>query len=917
MSSINSESTPMMKQYLDAKKTARDALLLFRMGDFYEMFFEDAYKAADALALTVTTRDRNKGADATPMAGFPHHQLENYLAKLIQAGFKVAVCEQMEDPRKAKGIVKREVVRIVTPGTVTDEAILDPRQANFLAAAALFPKKKSKENKDLWQGENSEKDSCCIDSGEPVGLAWCELSTGHFCSSVVPFSELFDQLGRIGPAEILVPEGLDNFFPSYLTEKMSVTKRPDWTFTSATAEETLKAHFQVHTLEGFGFTGQSDVYAVCAAGAVLNYLRETQKQSLDHIETLTPYRLGGQMEIDEASRRSLELTQTSRDRRRDGSLLSVLDCCGTAMGSRLMNEWLVSPLTKIDQIEVRQDAVEELAARSDESEKIQDILRRVYDLERIMAKVTQERSTPRDLVFIGKTLQIMPLFRDFLRDSKSALLKTLYSSIDVLDDLCSELISALNPDAPLNWKDGGFISAGYSVQLDEYRDLQRGGKEWLLNYQATEIQRSGISNLRVGYTNVFGYYIEVSRSNSERVPDNYVRKQTLKNAERFITPELREYEEKVLKAEENAKDLEFELFYGIQKKVIAVRSKLQRNAGVLAHLDALINLAMIARSRGYTRPKIVEDAVLNIIDGRHPVLDVIEQSGTFVPNNACCDSDHGMLHLITGPNMAGKSTFIRQNALLVIMAQMGSFIPAACSTIGIVDRIFARVGASDELTRGQSTFMVEMIETARILNGATSKSLVILDEIGRGTSTYDGISLAWAIAEYLHEKIGCRTFFATHYHELTELANTFEGISNLNVAVRESNDEIAFLHKILPGAADKSYGIHVARLAGVPKEVIRRARDILLELEQSHLEMADMAVRNALQNASWSEALKKESEGKNNSKHRLKNRESKMIQFSLFGPEDHPVIDEIRSLDISRLSPLDALNLLEKWQKNL
>ena len=907
----------MMKQYLDAKKTARDALLLFRMGDFYEMFFEDAYKAADALALTVTTRDRNKGADATPMAGFPHHQLENYLAKLIQAGFKVAVCEQMEDPRKAKGIVKREVVRIVTPGTVTDESILDPRQANYLAAIALFPKKGSKEVRNPWNSQTPDPQDCAMDPKEPMGLAWCELSTGHFCSSVIPFSELFDQIGRIGPSEILIPEDLDPFLPNYITEKASLTKRPDWTFSAAAAEETLKTHFQVRTLEGFGFNGPSDLYAVSAAGAILNYLHETQKQSLDHIETLSPYRLGGQMEIDEASRRSLELTQTSRDRRRDGSLLSVLDNCSTAMGSRLMNEWLISPLTNVEQIEVRQDAVEELIERAEEAGKIQETLRRVYDLERIMAKVTQERSTPRDLIFIGKTLLIMPMFRDFLQISHSVLLKTLFSNIDVLKDLCAELTAALNPDAPLNWKDGGFISVGYSSELDEFRDLQRGGKEWLLNYQAAEIARSGISNLRIGYTNVFGYYIEVSRSNSERVPDNYVRKQTLKNAERFITPELREYEEKVLKAEENAKDLEFELFVKIQKKVIDVRSKLQRNAGVLAHLDALINLAMTARSRGYTRPKIVEEPVLEIIDGRHPVLEVIEQSGTFVPNNACCGPEQGMLHLITGPNMAGKSTFIRQNALLVIMAQMGSFIPATRSTIGIVDRIYARVGASDELTRGQSTFMVEMIETARILNGASEKSLVILDEIGRGTSTYDGISLAWAIAEYLHEKIGCRTFFATHYHELTELANTYEGISNLNVAVRELNDEIAFLHKILPGAADKSYGIHVARLAGVPKEVIRRAGDILLELEHSHLEMAEMAVRNALQNASWSEAERKASEGKPDPKRKLKKRESKMIQFSLFGPEDHPVIDELRSLNLSKLSPIQALNLLEKWQKDL
>ncbi len=923
MDETNSEATPMMKQYLDAKQAAKDALLLFRMGDFYELFFDDAYKAADALGIAVTTRDRNKGVNATPMAGFPHHQLESYLAKLISSGFKVAVCEQMEDPKKAKGIVKREVIRIVTPGTVTDEAILDPRQANFLAAVSWFPKKAVKDahiakfHSNMGKGSElplDEGDLSYISPNEIVGLAWCELSTGQFHAAAIPYSELFDQLGRIAPSETLIPDGLNGFLPAWLTEKILVTLRPDWTFTVITAKELLLRHFGVQTLEGFGFTQSDDFYALSAAGAVLNYLQETQKQSLEHIEVLVPYRSGGQMEIDEASRRSLELVQTSREHRREGSLLAILDHCSTSMGSRLLAEWLTYPLTNIRQIEVRQDAIEELIHQGENTEKIAETLRRVHDLERIMAKVVQERSTPRDLLCIGKTLQIMPIFRDFLAQCQSSLLKTLYSSIDVLEEMGLKLSSALNPDVPLNYKEGGFINNGYSKDLDEYRELQKGGKEWLLNYQAKESARTGITTLKVGYTNVFGYFIEITRANADKVPTDYIRKQTLKNAERYITEELRLHEEKVLKAEEKSLELEFEILSQLQKEVMTVRSKIQRNAGVLAHLDTLIGLALLAKIRHYTRPKIVSDPILSIKDGRHPVLEVIEQSGTFVPNDAFCNSEQGTLHLITGPNMAGKSTFIRQIALLVIMAQMGSFIPVQEATIGVVDRIFARVGASDELTRGQSTFMVEMIETARILNGATSNSLVILDEIGRGTSTYDGISLAWAIVEYLHEKIECRTFFATHYHELTELASTFDGISNLNVAVREVNDDIVFLHKIVPGAADKSYGIHVARLAGVPREVIRRAKDILTELEQSHLEMADSAIRNALQNSSWNEVERTGEEGKKTKK-KIKEPAARRVQFSLFGPEDHPVVDELKSIDLSKISPLEAFNLLIQWKK--
>lgn len=919
------DTTPMMKQYMEAKKAAGDALLLFRMGDFYELFFSDAHKAANALGIAVTTRDRNKGANSTPMAGFPHHQLENYLAKLIAAGFKIAVCEQLEDPKKAKGIVRREVVRIITPGTVMDESILDPRQSNYLAAIAWFPGKGSVNHSAKIPSPPTgftkdpsleDADPARISPRKLIGLAWCELSTGQFHAAVLPYGELYDQISRIAPSETLIPEDLKEYLPQWFTEKILLTPRPDWTFTSATATDQLKRHFQVKTLEGFGFTGENDLFALCAAGAILNYLEETQKQSLDHIETLSPYRCGGQLEIDEATGRSLELIQSSRDRRRDGSLLAIMDHCSTSLGSRLLAEWITYPLTNIEEIEIRQEAVAELLQRSNETEKTSEILRRVFDLERILSKVVQERSTPRDLLCIGRTLQILPHFKNFLAASNSVLLKTLYDHLDILPDLSGILESALNPDTPLNFREGGFIKSGYNSDLDEYRQLQRGGKEWLLNYQAQEIERTGITNLKVGYTNVFGYFIEISRSNADKVPNNYIRKQTLKNAERYITEELHQYEEKVLQATEKSLELEFALLEDLRKAVLAVRGKIQKNAAIIAQLDTLSNLALLAKNRGYIRPKMIQQNTLNIVEGRHPVLEILEQSGTFVPNSACCDEDHGILHLITGPNMAGKSTFIRQIALLVIMAQIGSFIPAREAQIGVVDRIFARVGASDELTRGQSTFMVEMIETARILNGATSNSLIILDEIGRGTSTYDGISLAWAIAEFLHDNVGCRTFFATHYHELTELAETYHGISNLNVAVREMNDEIVFLHKIVPGAADKSYGIHVARLAGVPREVIRRAKAILNELEHSHLEMAEMAVRNALQNSVWNDD-QDTSTGKLRRKKLKKRTSTGTVQFSLFGPEDHPVIDELKGLDIGNLSPIQALNILERWQKTL
>ncbi|MBN2578882.1 MAG: DNA mismatch repair protein MutS [Pirellulales bacterium] len=934
--------TPMMRQYSEAKRACPEALLLFRMGDFYEMFYDDAKTAARVLGLALTSRE--KGENAVPMAGFPHHQLESYLGKLITAGFRAAVCEQVEDPKKAKGLVKREVTRIVTPGTVTDDSLLDPRESNFLAAIA---------------------------PGEPAGLAWVELSTGRFTAAGFPRRQIADQLARIAPAECLLAEE-DEPLPEHLSERMMVSRRPAWAFSVQTAQKTLEKHLGTATLEGFGLTDSpEDQQAIRAAGAILDYLVETQKSSLEHIDRLTPYRSSGTLEIDEASRRSLEITRTLRDGRREGSLLAVLDRTVTAMGSRLLAEWLANPLTDAAEIRKRSEAVGELVAEAALSADLHETLRRVYDVERLLARVTTGRASPRDLSFLGRTLRSLPALKAKLRgclpspfgrgargegclrnnentldatqsdrphpgplpegegticmlcgnphaSRKSKLLNELEAAVDLCPDLRATLDAGLIDDCPLSSRDGGFIRDGFSEELDNLRNLARGGKQWIAQYQARELERTGIPNLKVGFNKVFGYYLEVTNPHRDKIPPEYIRKQTIKNAERYITPELKEYEEKVLTADDRSKELEYGLFVRLRETVAAERRRMAAAAAVLARLDVLVALAELARQRNYCRPEITGQPILKIIDGRHPVLDIMEPEGTFVPNDTLvgcvqrtgqevtneslepvCSThpitNSGSILLITGPNMAGKSTYIRQVALISLLTQIGSFVPARSATIGIADRIFARVGASDELARGQSTFMVEMTETARILNTATPRSLVILDEIGRGTSTYDGISLAWAAVEYLHEHLGCRTLFATHYHELTDLEKSLPGVKNLNVAVREWQDHVVFLHKIVEGAADKSYGIHVARLAGVPREVIGRSKDILAQLEEEHLD----------------------AEGRAKIAKPLKIPERRAhYQLTLFGA-DHPMLDDLRALDLDATTPLEALQLLQQWKRRL
>ena len=858
--------SPMMQQYHDAKAACGDALLFFRMGDFYELFFEDAKMASRTLGLTLTSRD--KGENPIPMAGFPHHQLEGYLGKLIKKGCRVAVCEQVEDPRQAKGLVRREVTRVVSPGTVTDEALLDPRENNFLAA-------------------------CVADDGETkFGLAWLELSTGRFLAASVSAHRVADELARIGPAECLLTEDANSEL-FVLSDRVMLTRRPEWSFSYDTSIETLSKQFGTLTLEGLGFEDQ-DTLAIRAAGAILEYLHETQKSSLCHIDRLLPYRAGQQLEIDQATRRSLELTRTLRDGDREGSLLAVLDRTVTPMGSRLLGEWLNSPLTEFDAINQRLDAIEELVSEASLAHEIGRELKQVYDLGRLVARVSTGRASPRDLSFVGRTLQRLPRIKDQLSARNSQLLKQLEVALDLCPDIQVKLEAALVDDCPLAAREGGFIRAGFNGELDSLRELAAGGKQWIANYQAEQVNQAGIPSLKVGYNKVFGYYIEVTNAHRGKIPQHFIRKQTLKNAERYITPELKEYEEKVLQADEKATDLEYDLFLELRESVGLATRRLQATAVVLATLDVLAGLAELARSRNYCRPVLLEEVVLEIIDGRHPVLDILEPQGTFVPNDIVMDTSE-TIQIITGPNMAGKSTYIRQVALLTLMAQMGSFVPARKARVGIADAIFARVGASDELSRGQSTFMVEMTETARILNTASQRSLVILDEIGRGTSTFDGMSLAWAIIEYIHDRIGCRTLFATHYHELTDLDRSLESVSNLNVSVKEWEDNVIFLHKIVPGAADKSYGIHVARLAGVPGEVNQRAKDILAQLEAEHLD----------------------ERGRPKIARSDKSRPSGGLQLTLFGVSEHPILDEIREQKINDLTPLEALERLQRWQTQL
>lgn len=794
--------TPMMQQFREAKAQHPGMLVLFRNGDFYELFEDDAEFGAKILGLTLTKRDKE-----IPMAGFPQHKLEHYLALLLRGGHRVAVCEQLEAASAGKKLIRREVNRIVTPGTVTEEDLLDPRRPNHLVA--LLPCK-----------------------GNTWGLAWADLSTGQFAATDVPVNRVSDELGRLYTVEVLVADSHRDLLANSesLARGLPVTPRPDWTFDPPTARATLHQHFGVSTMVGFGFEDSQP--CLTAAGALLQYLAETLKASLAHIRQIRHQRGEGTLMLDEVTRRSLELTRTLRDNSREGSLLATLDRTVTPMGARCLHDHLLSPLNAREPIVSRLDAVEELLHDHGLRADLRELLDATSDLQRLTTRVSTARATPKDLAAIARTLRVLPRFKARLTGRKSALLNTLEQGIDLCPDLRELLDRSLSDDPPYSPREGGIIREGYSPELDELRQLARDGKSWMARYQAQEIERTGITSLKVGYTQVIGYYIEITNANETRVPENYRHERTLKNAKRYITAELKEYEEKVLSAEDRSRALEFELFVQIRDRLAGATQQLLGTADALAQTDFLAGLAELAASRGYVRPEIVEDTVLEIRQGRHPVLDQTLPAGTFVPNDAAFGPDAGTFWLITGPNMAGKSTFIRQVALITLLAHVGSFVPAKSARVGIVDRIFTRVGASDELSRGQSTFMVEMTEAANILNNATARSLVILDEIGRGTSTYDGVSLAWAITEFLHDAVACRTLFATHYHELAQLADTLPRLRNYNVEVREQDREVIFLHTIRPGNADKSYGIHVAQLAGVPESVLLRAEAVLASLER-------------------------------------------------------------------------------------
>ncbi len=864
--------TPVMQQYLDIKKQHGDAILFFRMGDFYEMFYEDARIASEELGLTLTSRDKSK-KDPVPMAGIPYHAANGYLTKLLRAGYKVAVCEQTTLPGKGKGPVQREVMQVVTPGTVMGEESLDARSNNFLVTVSL--------------------------DGGAAGIAMADISTGEFLAGEIPASRNWlDELERINPSEVILsdkeaPE-LEREIKSRLD--VMVTTRDGWMFDFQYAADRIRDHFGVTSLKGFGI--EDSPVAVSAAGGVLAYLTETQKASLDHITAIRRYRPGATMFLDARTRRNLELTATlSEDGTSKGTLFAVIDRTVTPMGARLLKTWISNPLIEPEGIIARHDGVQEFFDYPERIREAAAVLKGVHDVERLIGRVCLDRANPRDLLSLAESLERSWELRETVSQFRSSLVRSCAEEIEDLRDISAIISDALVDNPPAVFTDGGIFRDGYLPELDELRDISRSGRRWIADYQARERQRTGIATLKVGYNNVFGYYIEVSNSNRERVPEDYIRKQTLVNAERFITPALKEYEEKVLGAAERINELERNLFTELRREAASRVREIQAFSHAAAAIDVLHSYATIARERGYTRPEIYDGPVIEIRDGRHPVVETLIPAGKFVANDTVLDGEREQILIITGPNMAGKSTYLRQVGLIVLLAQTGSFVPASSAHIGAVDRIFTRVGASDNLAGGESTFLVEMNETANILNNCTPRSLILFDEVGRGTSTFDGLSIAWAIVEYLHQvqHAAARTLFATHYHELTELETLLPKVKNYNVAVREWNDEIVFLRKIMEGGSDQSLGIQVARLAGLPKKVITRAREILTNLEAN-----EFTVNHEPKIAS---ERPKAPDG--------------TLQLSLFELPEHPVVEELRQIDVENLTPIKALLMLEQLKRKV
>ncbi len=853
--------SPMMQQYMQIKERYPGVILFFRLGDFYEMFFDDAITASRELELTLTGRDCGL-TERAPMCGVPHHAVQTYLSRLLEKGYKVAICEQMQDPSEVKGLVERDVVRIVTPGTVIDENMLDERENNYLL-------------------------SLCMED-DAIGLAYADVSTGEVYAYEMQSatSTLPDELARIAPKEIIANDAAVMAGVAQQAGYALSAYAPR-AFSLASAKEALQAHFGQQSVDAFGL-GECKL-ATCASGALMRYLGETQRNALAHITAVRRYQPEAFMLLDKTARRNLELTESLRGKGKRGTLLALMDKTATAMGGRLLRAWLDQPLASLEGINRRLDAVAALYSEHVVMQSIREELRHVADIERLVSKLSYKSLHARDALALCASLERVPAVKRLSAHARGAWLDELTNALDPLPELTDLLRRAIHPDAPLNLADGGIINDGYDAELDELRRASVEGKQWLANLEAQEREATGIKNLRIQYNRVFGYYIEITKSNLSQVPYRYTRRQTLANAERFTTPELADIEQKILGAEDKALKLEQLLFADVRQHIAAELPRLQRTAEALKTIDALASLAMIATQHGYVRPEMADDGTLHIVDGRHPVVESTMSGGAqFVPNDTDMDMRDNRMLIITGPNMAGKSTYMRQVALIALMAHIGSFVPAKQAHIGLIDRIFTRVGASDDLASGQSTFMVEMNEMANILINATPKSLVILDEIGRGTSTFDGLSIAWSVVEYLCDDAhGCKTLFATHYHELSELEGRLPGVVNFRVSAKEHGEDILFLRKIVRGSADKSFGVHVARLAGVPAPVLGRAQEILARLEAADVNQNSIG-QNILED----------------------NRKQKSEQVTLFTSPATALIEELRDTDVMGLTPIEAMNLL-------
>ncbi len=865
------KTTPLMEQYLAIKAKYQDMILLYRMGDFYETFYEDAKIISRVLGIALTKRSHGKVADV-PLAGFPYHALDAYLPKLIKAGHKVAICEQVEDPKKAKTVVKREVVEVITPGTAFSEKILDNRSSNYLAAVYL--------------------------KGDTAGISYCDVSTGAFYLSEIPVTEVLNYLQEIAPKEILVSSAQEADVQQLLGNRLAAihTRMDDWIFTYQFAYERLTDHFRTPNLKGFG--AEDYPLGIVAAGAILYYIGENYQNRLEHIQRVSVISASDVMILDETTRRNLEITTSLMGDNRQGTLLAILDHTLTPMGSRLLKHWMVHPLIRKEAIDQRLERVSAFYENNTLRESVREALEHISDMERLLARISTGRATPRDLIALKQALRYIEPIREALREANDPRLRTFLDMEDVTD--VAELIQrAIVENPPQTLTEGNIIKTGYHAELDELRTISQEGKTVIVELQRREREKTGIPSLKVGYNKVFGYYFEVTKTHQDKVPDYFIRKQTLTNAERYITPELKEFEEKVLTAEEKMASLEYELFQQVREQIARRGEAIQKNARLVAELDVLANFAHVAHKYQYVRPEITADTELHITEGRHPVVErLLPPDQPFVPNDTHLDNENTQIMIITGPNMAGKSTYLRQVGLIVLLAQVGCFVPAASAKIGVVDRIFTRVGASDNLAFGESTFMVEMLETANILNNASPRSLILLDEIGRGTSTFDGLAIAWAVTEYIHNTpaISAKTLFATHYHELTELATLYPRIKNFKVAVKEYGDQVIFLRKIEPGGMDNSYGIYVAQMAGMPREVVDRAREVLMNLEANELRP-------------------------NRQSGLARRRRGMQVdpnQLSLFDVlQSSPVEDELKKLDINRLTPLEALIKLNELKSLL